>query len=68
MANPKSAVHVPTDVLASLRRGGALRAWAAMPPSHKRAYLDAIEEARKPETRRRRIAGAVKMIKEYRRA
>ncbi len=31
--------------------------------SHQREYAEAVAEAKKPETRARRIAGAVKMIR-----
>ena len=36
--------------------------WRELSFTHKREYVDAIEEAKKPETRARRIDGAVKMI------
>src|SRR5262245_36931844 len=37
--------------------------WKEMSFSHQREYAEAIEEAKKPETRARRIAGAVRMIR-----
>jgi uncharacterized protein YdeI (YjbR/CyaY-like superfamily) len=62
----KPPIAVPADFRAALRRTkGALAAFDAMPPSHKRAYLEAIEEAKKPDTRARRIAGAIPMILAY---
>jgi len=36
--------------------------WQALSYSHQREYAEAIEEAKKPETRQRRIDGAVRMI------
>lgn len=42
----------------------ALERWAAMPPSHKREYIEWIADAAKEETRKRRIAKALEMIRE----
>lgn len=59
----KRMVETPTDLLRALRRmKGAVAAWEALAPSHKKAYVEAINEAKKPETRTRRVNGAVKMI------
>ena len=43
-------------------RSGAWDRWREMSYSHKREYVEAIVEAKKPETRARRVAGAVAMI------
>lgn len=62
---PRS-VTVPRDFARALAaRKGAKAAFDRMPPSHKRAYIEAIEEAKKPETRARRIPQAVHMIVRY---
>ena len=60
-------VEVPDYFLEVLRRHGkALAAFNAFPPSHKRAYVDWIAEARREETRAKRIATAVSRILEGR--
>jgi uncharacterized protein YdeI (YjbR/CyaY-like superfamily) len=41
-------------------------AWSALPPSHQREYLDWIDEAKRSETRRRRIGRTLEMLIERR--
>jgi hypothetical protein len=41
---------------------GAWERWRASSYSHQREHLEAIEEAKKPETRRRRIDSAVRAL------
>ncbi len=55
----------PRDLTAALRAAGAevLAAWKAMSYSHHREYIEAIEEAKRPETRAKRIAGCVDMMR-----
>jgi uncharacterized protein YdeI (YjbR/CyaY-like superfamily) len=36
--------------------------WQELSFSHQREYVDAIEKAKKPETRARRVEGAARMI------
>jgi hypothetical protein len=55
----KREVRPPADLVKALKRAGAYDAWKALSFSHQREYVEAIEEARKPETRARRIAQAV---------
>jgi uncharacterized protein YdeI (YjbR/CyaY-like superfamily) len=57
---------VPTlEFAAALRRNKAAgAAFKAFPPSHQREYVDWIAEARREETRDRRIAQAVEWIAE----
>jgi hypothetical protein len=53
-------VPLPSDVAAGLRSiSGALRAFRALAPSHRRELLRYIDDARTPETRRRRIEKSV---------
>lgn len=48
------------DVLEALRSNtAALSAFEGLPPSHKAEYLKWIDEAKRVETRRRRIAGMI---------
>jgi hypothetical protein len=54
------AVAVPRDFQRALAKNQKARAFfEKLAPSHKRAYVEAIEEAKKPETRARRIERAV---------
>ncbi len=49
---------IPDDVDKALSRSqDAAAAFAALPPSHRAEYLTWIAEAKKPETRARRITG-----------
>ncbi|HXE76513.1 MAG TPA: YdeI/OmpD-associated family protein [Candidatus Xenobia bacterium] len=57
------AVAVPADLKKALAKNKAAKAaFEKMPYSHKKEYVEAIREAKKPETRARRIAGALKMM------
>jgi uncharacterized protein YdeI (YjbR/CyaY-like superfamily) len=57
-------VEVPPDLAAALDAEPTVRsAFDALPPSHRREHVRAVEEARAPETRRRRIAKAVEMLR-----
>lgn len=52
-----TALEVPADLRAALAATpGAESAWAGFPPSHRRANLEWIAQARRPETRAARIA------------
>ena len=59
------AVTVPADLARALAGQRAANArFAALPPSHRREYIGYIEEAKKPETRARRIAKTVAALAE----
>lgn len=51
--------QLPADVREALRSAGVWEAFAGLPPSHRREFLVWIEDAKRPETRRRRIGRAV---------
>jgi uncharacterized protein YdeI (YjbR/CyaY-like superfamily) len=54
---------IPDDLTAVLAgKPKAARAFAALPPSHQRQYVKWIEEAKKPQTRQRRLAKAAQMV------
>jgi uncharacterized protein YdeI (YjbR/CyaY-like superfamily) len=55
-------VEVPADFAKELERGNARKPFDAMSYSHQREYVQWIEEAKREETRERRIAKAVDMI------
>jgi uncharacterized protein YdeI (YjbR/CyaY-like superfamily) len=65
---PKSrSVRAPADLLAALRNNPAARvAYEEMSPSHKREYIEWITEAKRNETRKRRVADAVEWMAEGR--
>jgi hypothetical protein len=56
-------VEPPADFLKVLGQNvQAKPAWEKFPPSHRKAYIDWIEQAQKPEVRARRIQEAVQRI------
>ena len=55
-------VTPPADLVRALKAAGALDAWKALSYTHQREHVEAIEDAKKPETRTRRIEGAVAMV------
>jgi hypothetical protein len=57
--------RVPADLSAALRRSAkAKAAFDGLSPSHRREYVEWIVEAKRPETRQRRIATAIAWIAE----
>ena len=59
----KPPVKVPPYFTAALRKNAkALATFTAFPPSHKREYVDWIVEAKREETRTRRMETAIKWI------
>lgn len=53
-------VEVPDDLAAALASSpAAAAAWAALSYSHQRQHVLAIEDAKTPETRTRRVASAI---------
>ena len=52
----------PADLAAALEEAGLRAAFDAMPPSHRKAHVTVIEEAKAAATRERRIAAAVAKI------
>lgn len=58
-------VEVPADLKRALRAAnGAFAAWQALSYSHRREHVEAIEGAKRPETRARRVEAAVRMATE----
>ena len=59
----KPPPRTPADLQAALRRGAKASAtWKGLAPSHRREYVEWITEAKRPETRRRRVATAVEWL------
>ncbi len=55
-------VEIPADLAQALSERGLSEAFDAMSFTHRKEHVRAIEEAKAPETRLRRIAKAVEMI------
>jgi uncharacterized protein YdeI (YjbR/CyaY-like superfamily) len=65
---PKGDFSVPEDLATALRSNKAASAtFDAFPPSCRREYVEWVTEAKRPETRARRIAQAVEWIAEGKR-
>jgi hypothetical protein len=59
----KREVKPPADLVKALKASpGVLERWRALSYTHQREHVEAIEDAKKPETRARRIAAAVSMV------
>jgi uncharacterized protein YdeI (YjbR/CyaY-like superfamily) len=50
---------VPDDFAAAMRKAGVRTAFDALSYTHRKEHVRAIEDAKKPETRQRRIDAAV---------
>jgi uncharacterized protein YdeI (YjbR/CyaY-like superfamily) len=58
-------VTPPADLVKALKaRPGALDAWTTLSFTHQREHVEAIEGAKKPETRARRVDAAVAAMAE----
>lgn len=55
-------VEVPPDLDAALQAAGLRQAFDALAYSHRREHVRAIEDAKKPETRQRRVDAAVAKV------
>ena len=55
-------VETPADLADALQKADLGNAWEKMSYTHKKEHVNAIEEAKKPETRVRRIEKAIAMI------
>jgi uncharacterized protein YdeI (YjbR/CyaY-like superfamily) len=55
---------VPKDLAQALRKGGALEAFGKLAPSHRKQYLYWVAEAKRDETRQRRIGETVRRVRE----
>jgi uncharacterized protein YdeI (YjbR/CyaY-like superfamily) len=57
--------EIPADFAAALEANPAEKArFDKLPPSHKRQHVLAVESAKAPETRARRIEGALKILRD----
>ena len=58
----RAAVTYPADLLSALRAGGVTKNFKALPPGKQNFIIRRIDEAVKPETRRKRIQDAVEEV------
>jgi uncharacterized protein YdeI (YjbR/CyaY-like superfamily) len=57
---------IPKDFSDALKEHGLAEFFSRYSPSHQREYLKWIAEAKRPETRKKRIQKAVKMLSDKR--
>ncbi|MGI9196606.1 MAG: YdeI/OmpD-associated family protein [Candidatus Nanopelagicales bacterium] len=55
-------VDVPKDLAAALKKAGLRSAFDALSYTYRKEHVRAVEEAKKPETRERRIASVVEKV------
>jgi uncharacterized protein YdeI (YjbR/CyaY-like superfamily) len=61
----RAPLPMPDDFAAALKKSKAAKAaFEKFPPSHQREYIEWIVEAKRPETRTKRLAQAIEMIAE----
>jgi bifunctional DNA-binding transcriptional regulator/antitoxin component of YhaV-PrlF toxin-antitoxin module len=60
--NEERTVVVPKDLAAELKQAGLLGDWDRLSYTHRKEHVRAIEEAKQPETRTRRIEKTVAMV------
>lgn len=66
-AKPRVAAKAPADLAAALKKNRkAAASFADFSPSHRREYVEWIEEAKRPETRAKRLATAIEWLAEGR--
>lgn len=60
----KREVTPPEDFSKALKKAKAWEAWNALSFTHQKEHVEALEQAKKPETRARRLEKSVAMIAE----
>ena len=61
----RKPLPVPDDLARELRKSAKARAtWEGFPPSHRREYIEWITEAKRPETRAKRLATTLEWLAE----
>jgi hypothetical protein len=64
--NEERTVTPPADLVKALEAASAWDRWRGLSFSHQREHVEAIGEAKKPETRARRIERVVQMVRSRR--
>jgi bifunctional DNA-binding transcriptional regulator/antitoxin component of YhaV-PrlF toxin-antitoxin module len=57
-------IEVPPDLASALEQAGVRATFDAMSFTHRKEWVRSVEEAKKPETRARRVAGAVEAMRD----
>ena len=55
-------VDVPADLAKAIKRAGMSATWNKLSYTHRKEYVRAVEEAKRPETRTKRIEKALEML------
>jgi bifunctional DNA-binding transcriptional regulator/antitoxin component of YhaV-PrlF toxin-antitoxin module len=55
-------VEVPADLARAIKKAGLSGAWDKLSYTHRKEHVRAIEEAKRPETRSKRIEKAIEML------
>jgi uncharacterized protein YdeI (YjbR/CyaY-like superfamily) len=55
-------VKVPADLEKAIKKSGLTAAWDKLSYTHKKEHVRAVEEAKRPETRAKRIEKALEML------
>jgi bifunctional DNA-binding transcriptional regulator/antitoxin component of YhaV-PrlF toxin-antitoxin module len=58
----KRAVEIPNDLKKALQKANLTETFAKMSFTHQKEYVRAVEDAKKPETRIRRIEKTIEML------
>jgi uncharacterized protein YdeI (YjbR/CyaY-like superfamily) len=67
-AAPRPELTEPDDLVRALKRSArARRTWEGFAPSHRREYVEWITEAKRDETRTRRLATTITWLEEGKR-
>lgn len=55
-------VEMPKDLSAAIKKAGVSKTWEKLSYTHRKEHVRAVEEAKRPETRMKRIEKAVEML------
>lgn len=59
----KRTITIPPDLKRALKSSGVLATFEKMSTSHRKEHVEAVKEAKNPETRARRIARCISLMK-----
>jgi bifunctional DNA-binding transcriptional regulator/antitoxin component of YhaV-PrlF toxin-antitoxin module len=55
-------VKVPADLAKAIKKAGVLAAWDSLSYTHRKEHARAVEEAKRPETRAKRIEKTIEIL------
>lgn len=64
--NAPRTVDVPADLAAALKKAGVLAAFDSMSFTHRKEWVKALQDAKRPETRAKRVADCVEAVRSRR--